>query len=96
MKLNITDDAAKWYKEELELNEGDAVRFFVRYGGCGHVQSGFSLGIAKEAPNQIGIKAEKLGVTFYVEHDDLWYFDNHDVTIQLDEKIHEPVVRLIN
>ncbi|MCY8539986.1 hypothetical protein MOD23_22060, partial [Bacillus haynesii] len=32
MNLKINEKALKWYKDELDLKEGDQVRFFVRYG----------------------------------------------------------------
>ncbi|MEC2176775.1 HesB/YadR/YfhF family protein, partial [Bacillus amyloliquefaciens] len=44
MNMKVNKDALDWYKEELELETGDQVRFFVRYGGCSNVQKGFSLG----------------------------------------------------
>lgn len=34
MNMKVNKDALDWYKEELELETGDQVRFFVRYGGC--------------------------------------------------------------
>lgn len=34
VNLKINEEALKWYKNELDLKEGDQVRFFVRYGGC--------------------------------------------------------------
>lgn len=41
MNMTINEDALNWYKEELDLESGDQVRFFVRYGGCSNVQKGF-------------------------------------------------------
>lgn len=96
MKISISEDAAKWYKEELDLNDGDSLRFYIRYGGCSNVQKGFSLGVEKGIPNEIGSQAKKLGITFYIEKDDLWYFENQDVSIELDQDIKEPVFHFSN
>lgn len=52
MNLHINEEALKWYKDELDLKKGDQVRFFVRYGGCGNVQKGFSLGVSKDEPQR--------------------------------------------
>lgn len=41
MNMEIQKDALNWYKDELELENGDQVRFFVRYGGCSSVQKAF-------------------------------------------------------
>ncbi|MCQ6267177.1 HesB/YadR/YfhF family protein [Fictibacillus sp. WQ 8-8] len=85
MKMNITDSAVAWYKNEMEIKTGDFVRFFVRLGGCSTVQSGFSLGVAKEQPKEAGSEVQKDGITFYVERDDMWYFDDHNLNIDVDE-----------
>lgn len=47
MNLKINEEALKWYKNELDLKEGDQVRFFVRYGGCSNVQKASPLGSQK-------------------------------------------------
>lgn len=91
MKMSISQDAAKWYKDEMQLKDGDFLRFFARYGGCGNVQKGFSLGVAKDEPVEIGVETSCLGVTFFVEEKDLWYFDSRDLTIELDPEHDEPV-----
>ena len=33
MKINISNEAAAWYIDELDLTPGTSLRFFVRYGG---------------------------------------------------------------
>lgn len=73
--MTITDKAFTWFKDELNLEAGDNVQFFVRYGGFGQFQSGFSLGIAEKAPDEPAVSTDKEGVTFYVETKDEWYFD---------------------
>ncbi|MFZ3587788.1 HesB/YadR/YfhF family protein [Bacillus sp. DJP31] len=90
MKLTIEDKAANWYLEELYLHQGDFIRFFVRYGGYGTVQSGFSLGVNKDTPDEIGLQVESKGITFFVEQKDLWYFDGHDLQVQYNDKYREP------
>jgi uncharacterized protein YneR len=91
MKIHITNEAAAWYKKELGLSKGDYVRFFARYGGCSTVQSGFSLGISTDEPIDIGTKSEVDGINFYIEEKDLWFFDDHDLTIEYKETYEEPV-----
>lgn len=91
MKITIEDKAVSWYINELQLQKGDKVHFFVRYGGCSNVQKGFSLGVVKQEPEEIGSSVESQGITFYVENRDLWYFDDHDLDVVLDEEADEPV-----
>ncbi|MCT2537768.1 HesB/YadR/YfhF family protein [Aquibacillus koreensis] len=86
MNMSITQPAAKWYMEEMDLSEGDFVRFFVRYGGHGGIHKGFSLAISNDKPNDPALQTEEQGVTFYVENSDLWYFDGKDFHIKYSRK----------
>lgn len=90
MNITISNEALQWYKEELEINSGDMVKFFVRYGGCSTVQRGFSLGVAKQQPVLIGAQKEVEGITFYIEDQDLWYFEDNDLVVTFDETKGEP------
>ncbi len=90
MNITIDDLSVQWYIKELDLKQGDSIRFFARYGGCGTIQKGFSLGVLKDAPTNIGAKTEKDGIKFYIEEDDLWYFDQRDFSITFNEKNQEP------
>ncbi|MDC3416948.1 HesB/YadR/YfhF family protein [Aquibacillus salsiterrae] len=89
MKMTITQPAAKWFVDELSLNEGDYVRFLVRYGGHGGIHKGFSLAISNDKPNDPAIHTEALGITFYVENSDIWYFDDKDFHIKYSRKYDE-------
>ncbi|WP_141432349.1 HesB/YadR/YfhF family protein [Bacillus sp. 03113] len=95
MNIHICDEAATWYKEEMLLKEGDFIRFFARYGGCSTVQQGFSLGISNEKPFDIGIQTTKDGITFFIEEKDLWYFDNHDLVVDFNKEMDEPIYRYL-
>lgn len=90
MKLTISDQAVKWYIDELGLQEGSYLRFYVRYGGHSTVQSGFSLGIMQEEPETAAASTTLNEINFYVEEKDLWYFDGHDLLITFNEKLTEP------
>ncbi|MEH7393270.1 HesB/YadR/YfhF family protein [Bacillus sp. JJ1474] len=90
MKIHISDEAAAWYEDEMFLNKGDYVRFFARYGGCSTVQQGFSLGISKDEPVNAGAETTKNGITYFIEEKDIWYFDNHDLHVEYNNKAKEP------
>ncbi|WP_026576406.1 HesB/YadR/YfhF family protein [Bacillus sp. UNC438CL73TsuS30] len=92
MNIQISKEAAAWYKEELGLANGDYLRFFARYGGCSNVQSGFSLGVSSEDPINLAVKKEAEGIIFYIEEKDEWYFDEHDLVIELPADSDEPVI----
>lgn len=96
MKLTVTKDAAQWYINEMNLQNGQKLRFFVRYGGCSTVQSGFSLGVDIAEPFDIGVETTIEGILFFIEEKDLWYFENHDLMISFNEKLNEPVFDYTN
>lgn len=81
MTLIIEPTALDWFRSELEVQQGEAVRFFVRLGGCSTVQAGFSLGIAKEVPKEIGVSTVVDGITFYMEKEDVWYLNEQDLRV---------------
>jgi len=89
MDITVTSEALKWFKKELELNSGDHVQFFVRYGGCGDFQTGFSIGVTVKDPEGEVISIEKDGILFYVEKKDEWYFDGQDFSVSFDDEKQE-------
>lgn len=90
MEIIISDEAVKWYKEELDLKENDSIRFFVRYGGVGGKIPGFSLGISVVPPRQIHTSTMVDNIQFFIEEEDAWYFGDEDLVITLDEQFKEP------
>ena len=91
MKIIIDEQSISWYRDELDLNNGDSIRFFPRYGGYSPIQSGFSLGISPEPVKEGKVLTEAGGLSFFVEEEDLWYFDGHNLEVKFDEKKAEPV-----
>ncbi|HEY4553030.1 MAG TPA: HesB/YadR/YfhF family protein [Bacillaceae bacterium] len=91
MNIHFTDEALQWFQKEMDLQKGDSIRFYVRYGGSSPIQEGFSLGLNKEAPMETGAEKEQEGILFFVEERDLWYFDGYDLHVGYDEKRDEPV-----
>ena len=81
MSLNITQQAADWYKKELGLQSGDYIRFYARYSNTSDIHPGFSLGIATEEPNNPGLTQDSEGITFYMEEKDLWYLDGYRLNV---------------
>ncbi|CAM4244732.1 hypothetical protein BAMA_03375 [Bacillus manliponensis] len=90
MNLSVSKEAANWYKEELLLQDGDFIRFFVQYGGCSTVQKGLSLGLRKDAPMNACAQTSESGITFFIEGDDEWYFDGHNLSVTFNEGDESP------
>jgi uncharacterized protein YneR len=82
--IQVAREAAEWYKKELELTEGQAVRFFARYSAGGHIHPGFSLGIDTQEPEHPGLSTTVEGIRFYMEEQDLWYLDGYHLKVSYD------------
>ena len=89
MQINISEDAFEWFSKEMEVEAGDKVRFFVRYGGSSKLQPGFSLGVTKDQPGEAAVSIEQDNVTYYIEETDLWYFDGHDLLVSVNDDLKE-------
>ncbi|MFB6589726.1 HesB/YadR/YfhF family protein, partial [Bacillus thuringiensis] len=77
MRISIDRKALQWFQEELRIS----VRFTVRYGGDSSIQPGYSLGVVAEKPDGEIVSVEKEGIIFFVDCDDLWYFQNYDLFV---------------
>ncbi|MFC7320553.1 HesB/YadR/YfhF family protein [Halobacillus campisalis] len=90
IKLKVTEEAAKWYEDELDIKEETSIRFFVRYGGTGGLLPGLSLAIKEDEATE-PIAEDKINlITYFIEANDEWYFDGHSLKVQLHEKFNEP------
>ncbi|MGO4547862.1 HesB/YadR/YfhF family protein [Paenibacillus sp. 2TAB23] len=94
MKLEVEDAAGGFYKQAMGLVNGEAIRIYVRLGGCGSVHPGLSLGVTKDEPIQIGLQTVVDGITYYMEQDNLWYLDNKSLRISYDEQ-HEEIKMIV-
>lgn len=89
MKIAISNDAIEWFEEEMDVQPGESIQFFARYGGASPLHDGFSLGVRKEEPDEIGIETVQDGVRYYIESRDMWFFMDHDLRVTIDPKRQE-------
>ncbi|CAM2885711.1 HesB/YadR/YfhF family protein [Paenibacillus sediminis] len=82
MNIHVSEEAAKWYRKELELREGDSIRFFARYSNTSPIHPGYSLGISVEQPKHPGFRTEAGGLTFFMEEHDLWYLRGYRLNVK--------------
>ncbi|GAA0490297.1 hypothetical protein GCM10008986_15310 [Salinibacillus aidingensis] len=86
MTLKITKEAANWYIDEMDLEQGDYLQFFVKlYGGIPTIFPSYFLGVAEGIDGEIAIQEDMEGIHFYINNQDKWLLDNHDLTIELDD-----------
>ncbi|MEB2279552.1 HesB/YadR/YfhF family protein [Lysinibacillus xylanilyticus] len=84
MNIVLTDEALQWFKQEMEVESGDTIRFYARYGGSSPFHEGFSLGMTREEPFNIGVKNVIDDVTYYIDEKDLWFFNHHSLYVDVD------------
>ncbi|MGE7915336.1 HesB/YadR/YfhF family protein [Lysinibacillus xylanilyticus] len=89
MNIALTDEALQWFKREMEVESGDTIRFYARYGGSSPFHEGFSLGMTREEPIEIGVKTVLDDVTYYIDEKDLWFFNDHNLHVDVGATIDE-------
>jgi len=89
MNITLTDEALQWFKNEMEVETGNTIRFYARYGGSSPFHEGFSLGMTREEPLEMGVHTEADGVTYYIEQKDLWFFNDYNLHVDVDAQLYE-------
>lgn len=84
MSLSVTQSAANWFIEEMDVTSGDHVQFFVKlYGGIPTPLPDYYLGVQVGKDSRVGIKAELNGIIFYLKSEDSWFLENQKLTVDV-------------
>lgn len=86
MKLIITPDAHQWFKDELKVETGDAIRFLGKVYGATEIHEGFSVGLRLEDPINPLVKSINEGITYFIEKQDEWFLSGHDLTVNYNKE----------
>ncbi|WP_284036079.1 HesB/YadR/YfhF family protein [Neobacillus sp. 114] len=86
MEIKISNQALKWFKEDIGLKKGDKLRFYTQVYGNSPIQKGYSLAFTQEEPLKIAASTDLDGILFFVEDGDVWYFDGHDLHVDYNAK----------
>ena len=89
MNITLTDAALEWFRDEMEVETGDTIRFYARYGGSSPFHEGFSLGMTREEPIDIAVQTVIDGITYYIDEKDKWFFNEHNLHVDVDRTIDE-------
>ena len=91
MKITVSEAAAQWFVDELELTPGATIRFFGKYGGSTNVHTGFTTGMELNHPSpELLAETTVADVHFFINHTDDWFFHGFDLSVELDEAQKEP------
>lgn len=84
MTLNVSKEAAVWYKNEMDLEQGDYLQYYVQlYGGIPTAHPNYSLGMSIGKEGNIAEKAEVEGITFYFNEEHAWFLKEFDMEVVL-------------
>lgn len=87
MKITISNKALNWFKDEVELGNGDKVKFYAQIYGTSPVQENFALGFTVDnEPVDMAVKTEMDGFSFYIEGTDLWFFNGHNLHVDYNDQ----------
>lgn len=90
MKLTITPKAQEWFKREIELSNGQGIKFYGKVYGKTQVHDGFSVGMSVDTPETPLIEENTNGMMFFVEEADEWFFKGYDLVVDYDTELDEP------
>ncbi|MDQ0232082.1 HesB/YadR/YfhF family protein [Metabacillus malikii] len=84
MKLTVSKEAANWFKTEMDLQDGEFVRFVVKlYGGIPTVHRDYYLGLSIGKEESIAISTVVEGITFYFSQQDAWFLEDYRLKVDL-------------
>ncbi|WP_047375247.1 HesB/YadR/YfhF family protein [Exiguobacterium sp. ZOR0005] len=83
MKINVTEEALQFFKDEMEVESGQTVRLFAKYGGSTDLTHGFSVGVITEDIDNAAVETEADGIRFVVAEQDEWLFQGQDVNVEI-------------
>lgn len=86
MFISIDEKAFTWFTKEFDFDKPFSIRLFPQYAGFGEKHKGYSLAFSAETPTSAGFIKEFNGITFYVEENDIWFFNDTETYLTVDPK----------
>jgi len=89
MLISIDERALAWFHNEFDSKKPLSIRMFPQYAGLGEKHKGYSLAFSAETPTNIGYTQEINGITFFVEGNDVWFFEDTEMVLSFNDQIDE-------
>jgi uncharacterized protein YneR len=89
MFISIDEKALSWFSEEFEINRPLSIRLYPQYAGFGQQHKGYSIGFSVETPTNAEYSKAVNDITFYVECSDIWFFNDIDTYLFIDNQTKE-------
>lgn len=82
MQLTIKSEAMPFFKDEMGLSEGDALRFTSKVYGKTQIHEGMSVAVRPETPKDDLLAETNVdGITFFINQEDKWFFEDYDLEV---------------
>jgi uncharacterized protein YneR len=86
MKIEVNERVLRWFKEEVGLEEGSAVKFYPQAYGSSPVQESFALAFTIDNDlKEVAVHTVSDDITFFIEDSDLWFFNGHDLYVEYNQ-----------
>lgn len=89
MFISIDEKAFSWFSDEFRNNTPLFIRMYPQYAGFGEKHKGYSLAFSAETPYHAGFTKDVHGITFFVEGNDTWFFEDTNTYLSFDESLME-------
>ncbi len=92
MDMTIDSKADKWFKENVGILPNYGIRFKPMLYGTSPIRETYALAFeTNQAVGPIDVKLmSDNNILYYVEDDDVWFFDGYDLHIGYDDELDEP------
>ena len=86
MSLEVTPQAAAWFKKEFGFSNGGNIRIYPKiYGGIPTVFPNYYLGIKSQPITDEGVVVKTAtGVSFQILENDTWILNDYDLRLELE------------
>lgn len=89
MFISIDEKAIAWFVKEFDFNRPFSVRMYPQYAGFGEKHKGYSLAFSIETPANAAFTKDINGITFFIEGNDLWYFEDTETFLSVNQPLDE-------
>ena len=90
MKIELTEEASRWFEDEVGVKPGDGIHFYGKVYGKTMVHEGFSIAFRTEKPVKPESSTEINGVTYFITDSDVWFFTRYDLLVEYDPELDGP------
>ena len=92
MHISIDEKATSWFTKEFEMTKPFSIRMFPQYAGFGEKHKGYSLAFSAETPTNVGFIQVINGINFYIEGNDVWFFEDTETLLSVDNLQNELLI----